>query len=667
MLDRQVSLYRVDTNAFLNSAEKKEKESLDVLYKEKNRLESEKPEGYKEKVAEIEAEIKSARKIWKAFLLKSAKECVAYNETHEEKHIRELDEKYLYYKDTITGEPRRNLMNVVSMFESALSRGFGCKVGEITLDIFILEVYYFDIAQDLIRWGFNYQGKHYIYFSSSAGQIRTKKCVFVEEEKYRKIEPKLMCGLTVDYINQCGGMNVNKFLAYLALANSATDLWENVLGKPFDIDRAIVVDDFETLVHGKVDYIDEKTYKIQPSVEMDVPIPHTDGCGLISSDYCKKNFMVRLPFIKGLLGSFDFKRFVEVNKCSPIVKDIWGAEHNVMDVDVIFTKSQLKMYKYYKSWDEYKEYFKKYECEAGICNIEEDRIPDAKISYQALQTLYDATEDEIRELCAPSNYRIQTISNSVENALSFYGVSLDRDTEPSGYFEKTLQIYPELLCDPACKDDLRDLKNSLVKKYRSAKLDVSGKFLFVLPDLYAFCEWLFMGISVPKGLLSDGEVFCRVYRRSEKLDCLRSPHLYIEHAVRRNRYNKKTRNIWLNDWFQTDAIYTSTYDLISRILQNDVDGDKLLVVKQPLIIMMAERVMNGVCPLYYEMKKAKSQEINPKNLYNGLILAFTGGKIGGISNEITKIWSSCKIDDDAKNAVKYLTMETNFTINKLVA
>ena len=56
----------------------------------------------------------------------------------------------------------------------------------------------------------------------------------------------------------------------------------------------------------------------------------------------------------------------------------------------------------------------------------------------------------------------------------------------------------------------------------------------------------------------------------------------IEHAIRNNVCNKKYRNEYLRDWFTTDAIYTSTYDPISRILQLDVDGDKLLVLAQPL-------------------------------------------------------------------------------------
>ena len=584
--------------------------------------------------------------------------------------VRNLNPSFLYYADKNTGEQKVKLQNVVSMFESTLSRSFGIATNELTTDIFIVEVFYYDVAQDLIINGFNFNGKHYVYFSSSAGQIRKKKAVFVEEEAYKSCQMKLTCGLTTEKINELGGINVNKFLAYTALANSATDLWEQVFGEPFDIDRTIVVDDFETFVNCKVDHIDYQTYDITPAITEKIPIPHTDGCGMISADYCSKNFMVRLPYIKGLLGSFDYKRFIIENNCSPKIKDIWGKEYDIFedDIQVIFTKSQLKMHKYYSSWDEYKDNFKKYGCEVGICNFEENHISDAKINYQMLQTLYDATDAEIKELCSYPNRKIKEITDSLDNALDFFGVRLDDDEEINkDWFQKALRIYPELLGDPASKTDLRDLKNSLVKKYRGARLDVTGKFTFVLPDLYAFCEWLFIGQCAPDyaplGLLEDQEVFCRLYKTADKLDCLRSPHLYIEHAVRINKYNKKYRNQNLRDWFQTDAIYTSTYDPISRILQFDVDGDRLLVIAQKQIIEMAERCTKDVYPLYYEMHKANAELITSQSLYNGLKLAFTGGNIGSVSNNITKIWNNGHIDQEAINVVKWLCMENNFVID----
>lgn len=593
MLDRQISLFKVDTNAFLFDEENKERQYLiklkkvrDKFYKTRidNRtelndvikaLQQRQDEGkplkkYENYLLIFSEKIKEEERRWKEYILNAAAKNVEYNNTHKQKRIRQLSESYVSYVDRYDGERKPNLSNVVSMFESTLSRSFGIKQDELTYDIFIVEIYYYDIAQDLIINGFDYNGKHYVYFSSSAGQIRTKKAVFVEESKYELCKPKLMCGLTIGGINEHGGMNVNKYLAYLALSNSATDLWQDIFNEPFDIDRAIVVDDFETLVKCQVDNIDYKTYEITPGVIEEIPIPHTDGCGIISSEYSTKNFMVRLPWIKGLLGSFDFKRFVRDSNYSPIIKDIWGKEYDIFkdNIDIIFTKSQLKMYKYYSSWDEYKQFFKQYNCEAGICNVEEDQIPNAKINYQMLQTLYDASDEEIAELCREPNKRIREVSDSLKNALSFFGVYMgDGNNTNKDWFQKSLKIYPELLNDPASKQDLKDLKNSLVKRYKGGHLDVIGKFTFVLPDLYAFCEWLFGGVKNPEGLIGNDEVFCQLYKNIDELDCLRSPHLYIEHAVRKNVCAKKYRNQYLSDWFKTDAIYTSVHDPISRILQ----------------------------------------------------------------------------------------------------
>lgn len=688
-LDRQINLFKVDTNAFLFDEEKEHRKYLvklkkvrekvykkvpkheDTINKTVQNLKKRKKKGeilskYEDYLILFNKIINSEEKIWKEYITKSAKENIEYNNINKNKNIRKLDERYLSYIDIENGNKKVNLSNVISMFESTLSRSFNIKTNELTYDIFIVEIYYYGIAKDLILNGFDYDNKHYVYFSSSAGQIRTKKAVFVEENKYNECKLKLMCGLSIERINELGGMNINKFLAYLALANSATDLWEEVFGKPFDINRTIVVDDFETLIKCTVDHIDYETYEITPNVEEYIPIPHTDGCGMISSDYSNKNFMVRLPFIKGLLGSFDYKRFIKENNCSPKITDIWGKEYDIFedDIQIIFTKSQLKMYKYYSSWDEYKDYFQKYKCEAGICNMEENKISNAKINYQMLQTLYDATDEEINDICKPANKKIKEITDSLKNALEFFGVYMDEEDESKkDYFQKSLKIYPELMTDPANLDDLRDLKNSLVKKYRGAKLDVVGKFTFVLPDLYAFCEWLFMKEKTPLGLLENQEVYCRLYKNTKELDCLRSPHLYIEHAIRKNVCNKKYRNQKLSEWFNTDAIYTSTYDPISRILQFDVDGDRLLVLAQKKLIEMAKRCMKDVNPLYYEMKKAKAEKINNESIYKGLELAFTGGKIGGISNDITKIWNSGEITDEALKAVRWLCMETNFTID----
>ena len=569
--------------------------------------------------------------------------------------IRKLREKEL--RDT----------NIISVFESSLTRIIGIPKDTLTDALIVVQIYYFDVFKDISFYGFTYKGEKYRYFTSSAGQIRKKKAVFIKESIWNKVEKTVMCGLTIDKINSKGGNNVNKHLAYMALSNSATDEW-----KEFDIDRCIVVDDFETNVPGVFDFIDERDYSITAGKNDVVPITHTDGAGMMLPSVMDKNTMFRAPWVKGLLGVFDFIQFILENNYSPIITDIYGKDHNVIDEDIriIFTKSQFKMYKFYDSWDDYKTYFKEYHCQAGKCNTEEERVKNAKINYQMLQTLTDITDEEIDLITKSSIGKITNICTSEESMKEILGVT-PYNTRPTP-FQKAVKLYPALLSDTYAKDAIREVKDSLLKKYRSGKLEINGKYTFLLPDYYAACEHWFGKIETPEGLLKDKEVFCWLFKKYEKLDCLRSPHLYKEHAIRKNvahqSYGDRVEKI--RKWFTTNAIYTSTFDLISKILQFDVDGDKSLVVADSDFVRIAEKNMKGILPLYYNMQKAKPEQLNSKSIYNGLNKAFTGGNIGIYSNNISKIWNSDVFvngtDEEKQHAtdcVKRLCCQNNFVID----
>lgn len=548
---------------------------------------------------------------------------------------------------------------VISIFDSNVTRLLHMSSDGINEDLIIVRTYFFDILQDIILNGFVFKGKKYRFFTASAGQIRTKKAVFIQEDKWDKYEKVLMCGLTIDKINEKGGMNINKFLAYLALNNSATDEW-----KDFDIDKTIVVPDYETLVNGTVDYIDYKTFEIERK-NMDIPITHTDGAGMVLPRVSNKNFMIRLAWIKGLLCVFDFVKFIENFNGSPVVKDIYGKEHNLIeeDIQIIFTKSQFKAYQYYDSWEEYKQYFKQYHCKAGVCNIEEDIIPKAQINYQMLQTLPDITNQELQWLADKSNNKLLKLTSTLDSMKQVFGVTDSNKNKT--YLQQALEIYPELFQDIYCKEVLKQIKKAMVKRYRSGKLEIDGKYTFIIPDWFAVCEYMFLHIDKPIGLLRDKQVSCKLYRTKDTLDCLRSPHLYREHAIRENINNDAT-----DEWFVTDGIYISTYDLISKLLQCDVDGDKSLVVSDKTFLKIVKRNMTDIVPLYYEMKKASPELITKQSVYQGMILAYTGGNIGMFSNSITKIWNNevwwngmDNQKQEALNTIKHLCLISNFSID----
>lgn len=553
--------------------------------------------------------------------------------------------------------------NIITVFESSFTRMIGAKTDELSDDFMVVECYYYDVINDIVHFGFMFNGEKYIYFTSSAGQIRTKKCVFIKESVYKRYEKTLMCGLSIDAINAKGGNNITKTLAYMALSSSATDLWTD-----FDIDKTIVIDDFETQVFGTYDYIDMDDYSITRK-DGYVPITHTDGCGMMLPKW-GRNRQVRLPWCKGLISPFDFVAFIKEHDCSPVIKDIYGQEHDVIaeDIQFIFTKSMFKMWKYYDSWEQYKSFYKEYGCTAGYANMEDERKPNATINYQMLQSLTDITDDEIKKIASRTIYGIENVCSSIENVQKTLGVAPYGDMSP---FQKAVNIYPNLLNDKSTKNELREKKDARVKEAKCGKLRLKCKYSFVLPDFYAACQHWFCGVKNPNGLLSDGEVFAWLSKKYNKVDCLRSPHLYREHAVRKNvAYNGNDRQAELRKWYGTDAVYTSCQDLISKLLMFDCDGDTLLVVSDETFVKVAERNMKGIVPLYYEMKKANNVIISNDTIWKGLSASFSSKSIGIYSNAITKIWNSevfisgsDEEKEEALTVIKLLCAENNFSID----
>lgn len=587
--------------------------------------------------------------------------------------------------------------NVISIFDNSLSRTINAKYNEINMDTICITISHYDVMDQIIEKGFTYkddEGKIHKYrvLTSSAGQIRKKKIVFVDEDVWCKYAKSIMCGLSWERINQMGGMNINKFLAYLALQNSATDIIDG-----FNIDECIVVDDFEnTLKNRTVDYIEKKdkeeidcktgkTIKklvIKDSIRTnkDITITHTDGCGLQLVD--RKSFQIRLPFLKGLMTYCNYKKFCNSRSdASPIVTDIWGKEWNIIDDNIkyIFTKSQFKMWKYYTNiytnegdekpfmygWDVYKACFKAYSCTANFCNKEKNKseFKNGRFNYQYWQPLIDVTDQEIEYFTNPIVENINNCHDNVKSMLNIFGAVEENTT--MNVEQKLLYKYPALLKDFHFQDSLSSKLAKIKKDAKCGKFNINSINTFVIPDVYAWMENLFCGIKEPKGLLEDGEVSCK-YFMDKKLLSQRSPMLYREHVVRENVTSENCedkRKELMKEYFTTNGIYVSSKDLISKISQLDWDGDCLLVTNDNHLINIAERNCKDIVPLYYDMGKAEAEQITTKNIIKSLKSAFKYGNIGIYSNKITNQWNTDKFDDNAMNFIKLLTAMNNYSID----
>ncbi|BCB03511.1 RNA dependent RNA polymerase [Bacillus sp. KH172YL63] len=563
--------------------------------------------------------------------------------------------------------------NKISQFQSTLPRTITVGEDGTTKDIIMIRAFRYVVFKSLVNNGFYDQfGRHYQYFTSSAGMVRNKKSIFaatdvVESEGFQN---RIWCGLTKKKINETkfkrkddenlieNGVNLSKMGAYLALCMTSSIPFED-----FDIDRAIVVPDYEKVLKGQhVNYISKKNkFKPTEDTNRSVPVNIVDGCGMMLPEVSKKCWQYRMPGHKGLLIPFPFVDFIrkvgKMDDCT--VTDIYGETHDIIAdrIQYIFTASQFKLAPYYKNWDEYKRAFKK-GGEFAICKEEEDNFLDKPISYQMIQTLPDIANDEIKTLTSLTNKKIAEIEESADNMLGLLGVNNEEGNKDS--YQKALTIYPELISDEYSKEKIRSARDSLYKNAKSGKIYLKGtKRTFMSPDLYAFAEWLFLKDPDPKGLIDKDEVSCKLYKNELSLDVLRSPHLYKEHILSNNKVDDETK-----DWFISNCIYMSSHNLdCSNVLMADFDGDEATIVSDPCFKFIAKRNMKDVLPLDYELGTANREEINNENLYNSLTRAYSKNQqIGEISNKITKEWAK-QIDQIDEELVMQLVYQTNAAID----
>lgn len=550
------------------------------------------------------------------------------------------------------------------------------------------------IMTQLINDNLEFNDKTYIYAFSSAGQIRTKRLLFVEEKAYEKVQDKLYAGMTDEKINAKGGAIAGKILAYKALCNSSSMPWDEYIKdktKKFDINRCIVIPDMEHTIRNVDVRKISMDYKMGEGKEFDDLLnPVTDGIGFVHPDFHNKNFQFRAPFMKGLLSPFDWVEFAKdygIDLDTFTIVDAWGDKQSLKDVDIIFTQSQFKMAKFFDSWQEYKDSFIENECEFVVCDDESLNVEDFKdvtVSYQMLQTLHTLKDGELEGITAYTKKRIVELIESANQwkttdkdgdivideekkqlLLEVLGVDGESYNRP---FIEALTLTDDMLHDNYVKESIRKRKESMLDNAKKGKLLMEGgRSAYVLPDVVAVGQWLF-NLEIT-GALEPNELSCKLIDDNTKVDALRSPHLYLEHFIANNVTDKvydDNRKLNINKWYVTNGIYVSINSTSSFQLAYDVDGDKLLVIpskgSSKTFVEAAERHMKDILPLSYEMPKGKPVKINNKVIAKTLKKSFKAN-IGTISNLITKILNKGEVTEDDIKLVAKLKMKNNFLID----
>lgn len=435
--------------------------------------------------------------------------------------------------------------------------------------------------KNLGRNGFDLNGKHYVRFMVGSGQMRRNTVTFINETLFDYMQERLMCGLN----GKIKSINLAKLSAYYALSFSSV-LW---VREP----RVCIIKDFDTLIpNQKLNWIEESETEGTNIKEItkDIKLNSADGQGLISPEMAKLwaedmhlnytpcSFVIRTTFIKGNLVTFDFKEYAREHGIK-IIKDRYGVEHNIEEIDALISESQFKMAKYYSSWETYLSYHHEYNLRWGVARYnkkEDDKY--VLTNYQYIQVL-DLTPEEIKGLASYTMDWIKKIcSGKLEYALAYNIGVKDQTISKQGLinscgstFTKAIVKNPNTLNDGFVQ---RKIYNSIKESIRQAKIGrvwVKGNYQFMISDPVAQCRSA-LGLS-PDGIIPKNKVYSEFWNKKiegEEIVCCRSPLTHYSEINPSKLFENEETKKWYK-YIYSGVIY-SIYD-ISVMKHADSDFD----------------------------------------------------------------------------------------------
>ena len=490
------------------------------------------------------------------------------------------------------------------------------------------------------RDGFKINGRKYVRLLCGAAHARTNRAMFCAEDIYEELDKILRCG--------CENIKIvpAKWNAYYALSSTAT--FQMITP------RVCVVADKEIVMKKLVDYVTEaEPQDTIERCEKELDFNLWDGMGLICPefaqewaselelDYLPSGFLVRAPFIKGMVATFDFRRFGREVANGRKIIDLWGAEHNPENIDIILTQSQFKLWEAYRDWADYEAKLQESGISWGVSHTTPNPKEEkhfARSNYQFVQVL-NMNENDVAELCQPTIDWINNVARDDYAYMMIYllgkmvrygdGVKIWNNVQDN--LIKALLLCPDLIQDEYVHSRIISSLNKRIRESYFGKLLLHGNFQTIFADPYGLCEHAF-GLEV-KGLLKEGEHYCKFWsdKGIDKVCGLRSPMTWKSEITELNFHPTEKQKDWYR--YIDSGIIVNLWGLDYRLWSGaDVDGDILFTTDNPVYL----RCRYGGVPVVYTPQKAEKSFIDRKALYKVDMLGF-GSNIGFITNCCTTL------------------------------
>ncbi len=504
--------------------------------------------------------------------------------------------------------------------------------------------------------GFSINGVKYKRLLGTNGGIKNSTIVFVSEnladelirriENDRNLDKKLVTA---------------KLEAYKALTCSASI--------PVSLPNGIlIVDDCNTKFKSDIVYLTDECQGeplMEDHKDEEIEMDASDGYGLmcpalakrwseeLGLDYLVSGINTRFSFEKGMVFTFDFHDFAnKVANNKYIVKDAWGNDVDIRQVELVLTTSMVKLWDSYSSCDEYVQNSIKNGYTFGVAKTCPEQLEkERNLNYQFIQS-YDLDDDDIEELITPTMNEIKDVLRGDwrKTILFLKGAGLNENNIDfvDDDFIKAIMIDQRMIDDPFIQSTIYQLIRNRINRAKVGVLKVHGNYSIVSGDPYSLCQSIF-GLEVT-GLLKAGEIYNKywVSNGAERLACFRAPMTCHNNIRLVTPVNNEEVSYWYS--YMTTCTVFNSWDTAAAALNGmDFDGDLVMLTDNNVLVKKLKPQPALMCA----QRKADKKISTDYDFIKSNIESF-GNDIGQTTNWITSMFEVQSHFE--KNSQEYKTL-----------
>ena len=437
-------------------------------------------------------------------------------------------------------------------------------------------------------------GTVFVPFGKSASQERCAESTWLRKDIAPMIEEWWTCGLPLK-----DELKAQKYYTYLMQCDSTSTPVKEVFADIYDIikvdfDKVGVFKDIELTNYGfEFDHVvNDKVTRMQKpdtqkwtdgamfqiihdkrlTVEQALRLAKAIEDGSLKPYSSRGIFFTKA--LKGCMLESAVEKYAKDHNLSLVVKDYWGNEVNILDLDIIMFDSAFKAAKAkcITSWQQVADLLKKYNHEPAVCKLPHFRKAD--LPYQQMQALMLDTD-------------------GVNAVVKYHTDRFEKTFTPAGAVSRlhaneraVAQLFPNFLADVHFMDQIQSAHTRDYAHCANGRILDIGHYVFLMPDTAAILESLLGKTRKqklnPEGLLKDRQLHCElrnpktnkmVFEYGHDVGYTRNPCPGMN-IMRAKNINVPSEYAGL---YMSNVCYVSVHGLTMPVLQADFDGDTVLM------------------------------------------------------------------------------------------